>query len=207
MANKTSKQTSRSKSALQREARLRKQRQRKIRTIVIATVVVVGIVAAFVVAALADRENVDGVATFDGLDREPHTEDPVEYDQTPPVGGLHSATPLTCGIYTTDVANENAVHSLEHGAVWITYQPDLDEDDVTALTAFVLRQSDATQSYLILSPYEGQAEPIMLTAWGRQLVPDGANDPRLKEFTDTYVRGRQAPEAGSPCVGAQIPAG
>jgi hypothetical protein len=206
MANKTSKQAQRSKSALQREARQRKERQRKIRIYLIVGLLVLAVIAAFVVAALADREDVEGVESFGGLGRD-HTEDLVEYEQSPPVGGDHSGTPLTCGIYTAPVANQNTVHSLEHGAVWITYQPDLDEQDVTALTAFVLRQDDTTQNHMILSPYEGQPEPIMMSAWGRQLVVDGVDDPRIQEFTDLYVRGRQAPEPGQPCIGVQGPAG
>lgn len=203
MANKTSKQAPRSKSAQQRETRLRKERQRKIRIYTIVGAVVLAVVAALVIAFLADRENVEGVVEFDDLSRD-HTEEPVEYEQSPPVGGAHSATPLTCGVYPDPVTDENAVHSLEHGAVWITYQPDLDEQDVTALNALVLSQDDTTQGYLILSPYEDQPEPIMMSAWGRQLVPDSVDDPRIQEFIDQYVLGRQAPETGSPCQGVTM---
>lgn len=203
VANKTSKQTPRSKSAQQREIRLRKERQRRIRTYVIVGAIVLAVVAALVIAFLADREDVEGVVTFDDLSRE-HTEEPVEYEQAPPVGGAHSATPLTCGVYPEPVTNENAVHSLEHGAVWITYPPDLDEQDVTTLNATVLRQDDATQGYMILSPYEGQQDPVVLTAWGRRLVPDGLDDPRIQEFIDQYVLSRHAPETGSPCSGATM---
>lgn len=206
VANKTSKQPSRSKSAQQRELRLRKERQRKIRTYIIVGVLVVAVAAALVIAFLADRETVEGVEEFGDLSRD-HTEEPVEYEQSPPVGGAHSATPLTCGVHPDAVTDENAVHSLEHGAVWITYQPDLDEQDVTSLNALVLSQDDTTQRHLILSPYDGQPEPVMLTAWGRQLVADGVDDPRVQEFIDQYVLGRQAPETGSPCVGQQMPAG
>lgn len=203
MANKSNKQAPRSKSAQQREVRLRKERQRKLRTYLIVGAFVLAVVAALVIAFLADREDVSGVETFDGLSRE-HTEEPVEYEQSPPVGGAHSATPLTCGVYPEPVRNENAVHSLEHGAVWITYQPDLDERDTTALNATVLNQDDATQGYIILSPYEDQLEPIMLTAWGRQMTADGVDDPRIQEFIEQYVLGRHAPETGSPCSGTTM---
>src|SRR5512135_382780 len=66
----------------------------------------------------------DGVVTYDNLPRD-HSEAPQQYPQTPPVGGVHSSVWQNCGIYDQPIRNENAVHSLEHGAVWITYQPDL----------------------------------------------------------------------------------
>lgn len=200
VANKASKQVPRSKSAKQREIRLRKQRRSKIRTYLVVAVIVSAVIAGLVIAFLVERENVEGVVQFDGLSRD-HTEEPVEYEQHPPVGGPHSATPLTCGVYPDPVANEHAVHSLEHGAVWITYDPDLAEEDVTALNALLLSQDDATSRYMILSPYDDLPEPIMLTAWGRQLTPDGVADPRIQEFIDQYVLGGQAPETGSPCIG------
>ena len=41
------------------------------------------------------------------------------------------------------------MHDLEHGTVWITYDPDLDADDVAAL-------ADQLPQNGILSPYPGQ---------------------------------------------------
>jgi hypothetical protein len=52
----------------------------------------------------------------------------IDYDQDlgiPPAGGPHNPSWQNCGFYDELVRDENAVHSLEHGAVWITYQPDL----------------------------------------------------------------------------------
>ncbi len=56
---------------------------------------------------------------------------------------------LNCGIYDQPVLNENAVHALEHGAVWITYNPDLSADDVQKLRDLM------PSSYIVLSPYPG----------------------------------------------------
>ncbi len=57
-----------------------------------------------------------------------HTTEPVFYGQIAPVGGDHGPVLQNCGFYEEPVRNENAVHSLEHGAVWITYRPDLPVD-------------------------------------------------------------------------------
>jgi len=73
-----------------------------------------------------------GVESFSGLDRT-HTSSPVTYPQTPPVGGPHNAVWQNCGYYNAPIANENGVHSLEHGAVWITYRPDLPADQLGTL--------------------------------------------------------------------------
>ena len=107
---------------------------------------VIAVVAAFVVLALAvavpvtvqqlrgDAQpavaaNLDEVRAYEDLRRD-HTEDDVDYEQVPPVGGMHDPVWLDCGAYDAPVRDENAVHDLEHGSIWITYQPDLGADDV-----------------------------------------------------------------------------
>jgi hypothetical protein len=121
---------------------------------------------------------------------------PVSYPQTPPAGGQHNPIWQNCGIYDQPVANEQAVHSLEHGAVWITYQPDLGEGDVNQLRELVRGRSHA-----LLSPYPDLPTPVVASAWGVQLKLDGASDPRLPFFIEKYHNGPQTPEPGAPCSG------
>src|SRR5207253_2726978 len=73
-----------------------------------------------------------GVQTFDVSHRN-HTLSAVSYPQSPPVGGPHSPIWQNCGFYTTPIANVNGVHSMEHGAVWITFRPDLKPSEVAVL--------------------------------------------------------------------------
>lgn len=136
-----------------------------------------------------------GVQTFANLSRD-HVPGPVTYPQTPPVGGAHNPAWLNCGTYTSPVPNENAVHSLEHGAVWITYRPGLPDAELTGL-----RTTVAGQRYVILSPYPGLPTPIVASAWGVQLRLDNASDPRLAQFIRAYQQGPQTPEPGAPCAG------
>ena len=75
----------------------------------------------------------------------------VTYDRVPPAGGPHNPVPLNCGVYSQAVPNENAVHSLEHGAVWITYQPTLPPDQLASLQQLVVSHYVGSQRYLILS--------------------------------------------------------
>ncbi len=125
-----------------------------------------------------------------------HVTGRVTYRQTPPAGGNHSSVWLNCGVYAIPVPNENAVHDLEHGAVWITYRPDLPKSEVVKLADFA-----RGQTYLDLSPYPGLSAPVVVSAWGKQLRLTGASDTRLAAFVRKYKQGPQTPEPGAPCTG------
>ena len=123
--------------------------------------------------------------------------------ELPPAGGEHYNIWQNCGIYEEPIQTGNAIHSMEHGALWITYQPDLPSDEVAALENIV-----RSQTFLLLSPYPGQRSPIVLTVSGLQLEVDSANDSRIQEFIDRYRLGPQTPEMGASCsqgVGAPLP--
>lgn len=125
----------------------------------------------------------------------------VHYNRTPPAGGPHSAVWQNCGIYTQPVANENAVHSLEHGAVWITYRPNLSPIEIATLQQFVSSHYVGSQRYLLLSPFPNLPVPVVASAWGAQLRLKGANDPRLTAFVKHFIGGAQGGEKGAPCTG------
>jgi Protein of unknown function (DUF3105) len=142
-----------------------------------------------------------GVQSFAVTERL-HVEGPVSYPQTPPVGGNHAPIWQNCGFYDTPIPNESAVHSLEHSAVWITYQPDLPDEEVDAL-----RQLAHRQPYVLVSPFPDLPAPIVASAWGYQVALESSDDPRLSEFVRAFRLGSQAPERGAPCtrgIGAPI---
>jgi len=136
-------------------------------------------------------EGLEGVKTYRDLSQD-HVPGPVSYPQTPPVGGEHADQWLNCGLYREPVASENAVHSMEHGAVWITYGADVDPESL---------RSFAEQEYVLISPFEGLPSPVVASAWGVQLTLDGPDDPRLPLFVETFAAGPQTPEPGAPCDG------
>jgi hypothetical protein len=128
-----------------------------------------------------------------------HVEGPVEYDDypaRPPLGGEHNSLPQQCGVYTEQIPAEHAVHSMEHGAVWVTYQPDLPEDQVSDL-----KEMAEGTPYGLMSPLPEQEAPIVVTAWGRQLEADSVDDDDVERFIRTYADGRQTPEKGAACAG------
>ena len=126
-----------------------------------------------------------------------HVATPVQYDQSPPVGGDHNPVWQNCGSYTEVVANEMAVHSMEHGAVWIAHDPGLAEDDIR-----LLRARAEGQTHVLVTPYAGLGQRIVLSAWGKQLTVDTADDLRIAAFVAAYQQGPQTPEPGAPCSGA-----
>ncbi|WP_332888960.1 DUF3105 domain-containing protein [Deinococcus arcticus] len=120
------------------------------------------------------------------------------YKETPPVGGVHHSSWQHCGIYDRPLYNEHAVHSMEHGAVWVTYRPDLSKNDLETLQQLV-----DGHSYVLLSPYPDLPAPVVISAWNRQLQVNQADDPRLQLFLNKYEQGTQAPERGAPCIGPE----
>ena len=141
---------------------------------------------------------ISGLRTFRDLGRE-HLTTPVSYPETPPVGGDHSPFPQTCGAYDRPVPNEQGVHSMEHGAVWITYRPDLPGSQVERLRGL------ARRSHVLVSPYPGLPAPVVASAWERQVQLDSADDPRLERFVTRFREGPQTPEPGAACRGQGIP--
>ncbi|TKV29089.1 DUF3105 domain-containing protein [Arthrobacter sp. NamB2] len=131
-----------------------------------------------------------------------HVEAPVQYEQSPPVGGDHNPVWTNCGVYTEPIPNENSVHSMEHGAVWVTYNPDIGQAEIDKLTDLV-----GSRSYVLLSPFPGLDSPVAASAWGLQLKVDSADDERLTTFLDKYIQGEQTREPGAACSGGLTPAG
>ncbi|MCW2815657.1 MAG: hypothetical protein JWN84_3112 [Nocardioides sp.] len=136
---------------------------------------------------------IEGLETFSGYDAGLHEEGPVTYEENPPVGGPHFAAWLKCGVYDEPIPNEAAVHDLEHGAVWITYDADALSDEQVATL------EDALPEQGIMSPYPGLDSPVVLSAWERQLRLDSVDDPRLAEFVEAYESAEQAPERNVGC--------
>jgi hypothetical protein len=120
---------------------------------------------------------------------------PYAYPQTPPLGGPHSPRWLRCDTYTEPVPNENAVHSIEHGGIWITYRPGLDAASVAKLGEVEKTNTE----YVLVSPFPGLSSPLVVTSWGLQLPLESVDDPRLLQFVQTYAGGGQGGEPGYPC--------
>lgn len=196
--SKRERQKARRQERLTREAqdRRRSRRQRWTRN---GVLVVVGVAAVgtLVVNVVRDALPVDAPeGTLDvAADERNHVEGEVEYPTAPAAGGPHAGVWQNCGYYDTPIQDENAVHSLEHGAVWLAYDPDLDEDSVATLR-------DLAGGYVLVSPYETPLADaaVVAAAWGKQLRLEAVDDPRLDQFIRAFEQGPQTPEPGAVCT-------
>ena len=172
--------------------------QDNIRTKAIWTVTAVALLGLGVLVVLIMREPdpIPGLALYGRQLRGHDNNIIIPAGDLPPAGGVHYDAWQVCGIYTEPIDPGNAVHSLEHGAVWITYQPDLPAAQIEQLQNLA-----RDEPYLLLSPYPHQRSPIALTAWAAQLEVDSAADERIRTFIQRYRLGPSTPERGGACSG------
>jgi hypothetical protein len=174
--------------------------------IVLSSVAAVAVVALIVTVVISNatpkRDAADieiaGLKTWPDIEFG-HVNTPVDYEKmygtNPPVGGVHNPAWLNCGVYTEPQQNENAVHALEHGAVWVTYNADeLSKSDVETL------RSELPDSYIVLSPYPNLDAPVVASAWGAQVKLKGVDDKRLTDFVEKYWQSPTVPEPGALCT-------
>jgi hypothetical protein len=124
-----------------------------------------------------------------------HTvEGPIAYERHPPTNGDHDPLWQNCGFYEEPIEDRHAVHSMDHGVVWITYRSDLPERQIKSLRPY------GKENYVIVSPYPGQVAPVTATSWRVQLELNGADDPRLKRFVNQFRISELAPLSGNRCT-------
>ena len=121
-------------------------------------------------------------------------EGPIEYDRKPPTNGNHAPLWQNCGFYGEPIQDRHAVHSMDHGVVWITYRPDLPQQQIETLRPY------GNENYVIVSPYPGQDAPVIATSWRVQLELNSANDPRLEQFVNEFKVSELAPLSGNRCT-------
>jgi uncharacterized protein DUF3105 len=122
----------------------------------------------------------------------------VAYTHSPPFGGAHDGFWAACNgvVYPAAVRSENLVHSLEHGAVWIAYNPDQVSGDALG----TLEAKVDGERYMVMSPYPNLDSPVSLQSWGHQLKVTDVNDPRIDEFISSLKQNRYThPEVGASC--------
>ena len=139
------------------------------------------------------------VESFDVTEDVFHVLGQAAYNAAPPVGGDHFGAWQNCGLYTLPLIDEVAVHSMEHGAVWVTFGPAIDDATLSSIAARA-----SVEQHLLASPHDAVESGLVLSAWKRQVRVDSWTDPAVDAFLDEYLgrRSPTAPEAGASCSGA-----
>lgn len=144
-----------------------------------------------------------------------HVQGPIKYSVFPPAGGDHNGIWMNAGVYTAPVPSERAVHDLEHGAVWITYRPNLPKSEIDAIEKFAGGQSmideqNNANRFMLVSPWADNTlpAPIVLSSWGYQLYVTSPTDPRMQQFVNKFRHSQTySPEYGSAVDGVPINSG
>lgn len=114
----------------------------------------------------------------------------------PPMGGDHDVKWQNCGVYEQAIETKNAVHSLEHGAVWIVYRPDLASVQRKALVKFALGRP-----YVLLSPLQNMDTRVAIVAWGHRIKMQAVDEEVMGRFVQRFAGSLKAPEPAGPCIG------
>ena len=99
------------------------------------------------------------------------------YNSNPPTSGDHLAQPAGWGVYSTPLTDEQAIHNLEHGGIWISYK-DIDDQTKAQLETI----AKANGGSVILSPRPSNDAKISLSSWGRLEKLEGYDEAKILEF-------------------------
>ena len=113
------------------------------------------------------------------------------YDQNPPTSGPHDPTPLPIPprVYQAPIAQTNAVHNLEHGAVIIYYRQTGDGALPSTIVSRMTAIANDTNN-TILAPYDPLPDgtALALTAWNKlQTCPATVTGPQATVITKGFV--------------------
>jgi len=104
------------------------------------------------------------------------------YNSNPPSSGPHWASPAKNGFYDTSLSDEQLIHNLEHGHVWIAYKSDV-SDEVKNKLKEISQKEDWK---VVVTPREANDAKIALVAWGRVLNMDQPDYGKVEDFIKTY---------------------
>jgi len=191
------------------EAALRRERQKSVRTLVLLIamfmVVAGGASVFYLLEALKPPpppppgQEVPNMYSYHLTSGdEPHP----TYTTDPPTSGPHIGQLAGWGVHTTVITKELAIHSLEDGGVNVNYRPDLDKATVDRLAALVKSYADlitegSEDNHVLMYPYPGLSNPIVLTAWRRIDRLNAFDEARIKRFIDAYKGIDHHKESGS----------
>ena len=120
----------------------------------------------------------------------------LNFSKTPPTGGTHYGSTVNAGFYEEPQPYGSLVHSLEHGAVVVYYDPaQLTPEAEEDLRAYAQTYTGTWQSFIAVpNPKEDPEAAYVLTAWEKRLTMDEYDPNVVRQFTGEYLgRGPENP--------------
>lgn len=120
----------------------------------------------------------------------------IEYERIPPLSGTHYGNTVGAGFYDETPALGSLVHTLEHGAVVVYYDPDALTPEAEASLRAWAKNHRGTWSSIVVAPHpkEDPEHPYVLTAWRHELTLDEYDAEAVQAFAAEYLgRGPENP--------------
>jgi hypothetical protein len=157
-------------------------RERLVRGMVLAALVVAALWF-FFARNLAPSE-IQGFELEKFTEGRGHTDQPVAYPMAPPVTGQHFQSAAPCGIHSEQIQNEVFVHSLEHGAVAVLYDPEqVETGTIREIEALVGEFDDRT----ISAPYAGMETPLTVASWAEMMRLPEYEEGAIREYIEEFI--------------------
>lgn len=117
-----------------------------------------------------------------------------DYNSNPPTSGWHYSEAAPAGFYERELTDEQLVHNLEHGHVWISYR--------SALPAEAIKILKKTAGGNVIATLRDKNDTdIALTSWGRldkfNLENNSLDEQRVRNFILRY-RNRGPEKVNAP---------
>ncbi len=117
--------------------------------------------------------------TIEGREHISTTQKNKKYKTNPPTSGAHYGTAQPGGFYNRSIQDENAVHSLEHGYIWITFK------DQSKNVLDELKKIAKRYPYRVVISYRKENDsPLALASWGRLLKLNNFDKKKIMEFIE-----------------------
>ncbi len=112
-----------------------------------------------------------------------------EYNSNPPTSGSHYAQPANWGVYQTELPDEQVIHNLEHGGIWILYT------GIDDATKSALEKIAKSNSKIIVTPRFKNDAPIVLASWGRLQKFQTLDEQAIRAFIEANRNKSPEPSA------------